>query len=456
MSVPSARKGRTRFAVTTAFTVAAIALAGCSATTTGHVGGTSSGPVVIPEKDGPGVSATAINVSWGLGAFPSQDDASLVAQRREANSALVDAFNEKGGIEGRKVQLVEDDPGSDLMAARNSAYNNAGGLAVPDATNGQETCNAYKDKDVFALLFNPLLTAPYGTPAAAKCLGSQGQPAIGGLSWTRADYRAAPAAAGLSLASDRFFDALVAAGKDSGFFASDAKVALITDPTDTSGFVDSAYIPALAQSGISNVKQYPLAPTATPADALSTVVKLKAEGIDHVVYASTNFVAPLSLLPVMQEQDYLPKMLTVDGPDWVLLSVIGTVRVDDKLLDALSTYVSKPARDLAALTDEQKTSPAGALYTEVVEAHPTLQNVVSLDLADSLMLLKAALEKSGSEYINAEAFTTGLRSLTDYQSPRLIETKFGTDQQDGAAGIIRTSFSAECSCVKLADKSVTF
>ena len=456
MSSLTSRSRRSRLALAT-FTVVSLALAGCASTGSATNAPPSTATVVVPEADGPGVTADTITVSWGQAAFPSIEDASIVELKNQATTALVDAFNAGGGIAGRKVEIIDEDPGTPLMAARSTTVTSSGGLAVPDASNGQDMCDAYKDSGVFALLFNPLATAPYGTPAAGRCLNAQGQVLVGGTEWALSDYTAAPATAGLSLATDRFFDALIAAGEDSKFFEPGGTTALITDPTDTSGFVDSVYLPALAAAGVEDPLALPLSPAATPAEALSTVVKLKAEGVDQVVFASkASFTAAFYLLPVMQEQGYMPRILSLDGADWTLIPLLGTITVDDNLTSSLVTYASKPAGDIATLTEEQLATPAGALYAQVVEDNPTLNGFVSLDLADALQLLKATLESSGSDHVNAEAFTTGLRNLSGYSSPRLLATQFGPDRQDGSSGIVLTTFSPDCNCAVFAEDVVTF
>ncbi len=447
--------GRIRQVALAAITVGAlVAITGCSATTAPG-GSSTSGAVAIPDADGPGVTADTIAISYDTFAFPNSD-AATQKESVAAAQALVDVFNEQGGIDGRDVVLVTDDPGTPLLQERDAAYL-ASGTEVSDASNGQDACEAYADADVFALAFNGLVSAPYGSPAAGACLNAQGQAVIGTSGWSSADFDAAPATAGLQIATDRFYDGLVAAGKDADFFDAPGTTALVTDPLDTTGYVDSVLIPALADEGIDDPAVYPVASDATAAQALSTVVKMKADGITNVVFAaSSSDWQVITLLPVMQEQQFVPRMLTVDGANWSLFPLLGTITIDDELTQALASYVSRAPRDGLLLTDTQLATPAGELYQAALDANPTLAASIDIKLADSLELLKAALAASGSEHINAEAFSVGLGKLTDYSSPLLFKTAFSPTAHDGGAGVVRSTYDADCGCAQLGEEIVDF
>lgn len=407
------------------------------------------------DTDGPGVTADTVAVSWRNFAFDNNPD--FATQLAQGAQALVDAFNEDGGISGRDVTLITDDPGTPLLNQRAEALASSSALAVPDASGGADACAAYADQPVFALIRNPIVSVPLGSAAAAKCLNAQGQIVVGVDGWSTADYAAAPATAGLALATDRYYKALVAAGEDAEFFAKDAKTALITSPEDASGGVEDILIQALEDVGVTDPAIHPVSAAASEADLLNTVVKLKSEGVDHVIFTAPNMAAvTYGLLPVMQQQSYLPRMLALDSLDWTLLQLIGTVTIDDALQKALALYSSQPRRDEVTLSDAQKKTPAGELYESVIAAHPELANYVDLDLADGLYLIKAALEASGDDRVNATAFSNGLNDLTDYESPRLYATSFGPDAHDGSSGIVRMVYGPDCGCSQIDGDVVSF
>jgi hypothetical protein len=427
---------------------------GCSATGTGSgpSGQTSPQAVTIPAQDGPGVTADTITLSWGKALHPTTGTSPDVVKNTQAGwKAVVDAFNEEGGIAGRKVEILQNDPGSPLVAQRSEAYTRSNFLPVPDPTNGKAACDAYAGSQVFALLWPNLVSAPYGTPAAGACLNAGGHPIIGATGWTKADYQAAPSTAGLTIATDRFSDAIIAAGKDSGMLAAPAKTAVITDsaqPTDTLTKVD---LPALAKVGVTDPQVFPVGLTLDQAGALNLAVKMKSAGIERVILLSPDaqfsFAMALALVPIFQQQQFTPKVLGISGLKYEALAAAGNVGITPQIAESLLFYQSQTSTDALELNATQAATPGGKLYNAVVQANPALQPYIDVDLCDALELLKAALAASGSKYVNAQSFTTGLDKLQDtYQSLRLFATSFGPGRHDGGAGIVRQTYSSQCQC----------
>ncbi|MER6007843.1 hypothetical protein ABT120_55540 [Nonomuraea angiospora] len=432
--------------------MAMLVAASCSATT--NAAGPGPAPAqsaAIPAQDGPGVTADTITISWGKGLLPTGTvPAATVKNFQEGYQAVVDAFNKQGGIGGRKIQILQDDPGKPLVAQRDEAYTKSNWLPVADPTNGKAACDAYANTQVFALLYPNLVSAPYGTPAAGACLNSGGHPIIGVNGWTKADYQAAPATAGVTIAADRFIDAVAAAGKDSGVLTKPAKTALITGSAQPGDLLDRLYLPALARAGVTGPQVFPVSQTLSDADKLSTTVKLKSAGIERIIFltdAQATFSLALNLLPAFQKQQFEPQILSLDMPAHQALIAAAQIEFTPKLADNLVSYWTRPSRDTLKLTDAQAATPGGKLYNAVAKANPTLQPYLDLDLCDALELLKAALAASGSTHVNAQAFAAGLDKLNDsYQSPRLYATSFGPDRHDGGAGLVRQTYSAECKC----------
>lgn len=435
-------------------------VAACSATPVG--GSTSSGSTNSAPVSVPGVTAETVTLSWGPGLMDENSKTNPAQYKvdTQAVQAVVDAFNEAGGLLGRKVEVLatDKDPGNKLGWARMDAYTKAQGLPLPDPTNGAEVCDAYAGTDVFALLYPVLVAQPLGTPAGAVCLNKAGHPIVGiGAGWSAADYKAAPASAGFAVPADRSTAALIAGGKAAGVIGS-GKVAVVTDSTKPADAF-SADLKQLADAGVADPLVLALNPAMEQAEALSTVVKLADQKVSGVVFLTDATVTPgllFLLLPALEQQQFYPKLLTLDASTGAVLQ--GLKQVSPQVTDAMVSYVSVPEQIL--LPDEKEkarraATPAGQLCAAAAKAKPAVAEAVSLQLCDSLTLLKAALT-AGGDQVSATAFEQGLGKLSDYTSPSAFAVKFAPGQHAGGAGITRVVYSSECQCESPSGGIVTF
>jgi branched-chain amino acid transport system substrate-binding protein len=141
--------------------VAALAAAGCSSsshTTTGNPGGASTGTAANPAAgntaSAPGITADTITIGY-ISSLTGPFSSTFVNGERAAK-ARFDAINAKGGINGRKINLVaEDDAGS-------------------PTTNVTVSQDLVQNKKVFGIIDFSALTF-----AGAKYLNQQGVPVTG-------------------------------------------------------------------------------------------------------------------------------------------------------------------------------------------------------------------------------------------------------------------------------------
>jgi hypothetical protein len=475
MPVSSATVRKTRGKSTAAVSVAAVAamagvaaaaVAGCSATSSSPAGdAVNPAPVSvsIPDRDGPGVTADAVAISWGGWLIPGKGAPERRQRENDALAAVVDTFNQQGGLGGRKVRLLpaEQDPGARLTNERSEAFVKGNHLPLPDPSNGKAACDAYAQSPVFALLSPRLAGPPFGTAAAGACLNAAGHPVVGVDGWTRSDFRAAPATAGLGLAADRRVDALIAGGKDAGIIGTPGKTAVVTDSTAPG--TSTAELAALAKAGVADPTVLPVNPQLSAAEALNLVVKLKSGGIERLISlrgSDVSFDFFENLAPVLKQQQFYPRTLVLDGPGFGAMNY-GAHGLPAAMTDSFAFYASKPvagSRADPALAAQADATPARKLCAAAAAAHPALaqQLVSDTDLCDQLELLKAAFAASGSTRLNAQAFTAGLNKLAGYSSPELIKTGFGPDRHDGAAGIVRVRYSASCACDVNSAKVIPF
>ncbi|MFK0111955.1 hypothetical protein [Streptomyces sp. NPDC091217] len=453
---------RRPYALPLAVVTVLLATAGCSTTSSGTSGADSSQAkaTAIPSKDGPGVTDRTITLSYGgwLADLPAQQR----AVTKSAVDEVVKIFNSRGGAGGRQIRFLpaEKDPGAPLVKQRAVAYSKANNLPLPDPSKGKQACDAYAKTPVFGLVDADLVSPPYGTAAAGACLSAGGRISVGVVGWNEADFRAAPSAAGLTLATDRAIDALVAAGKDSGVLGTGAKTGLLTDSTAPED--SSTYLPALAKAGLKNPLALPVNPNLGQADALNVVVKMKSAGLKNLVVLvgeRESGKTLMALASVFKQQKYYPRILMVDGPapDVLAYTAHG---LPAQLMSNFAAYTTTvTTAPTPQILTAMKSTPAGKLCADAAAALKlSAATFMGMDhLCDNLELLKAALAASGSKYINSQAFATGLGKLsTTYRSPDLIGTEFGPDRHYGASGLARVDYSAKCKCSVVSNHRIPF
>jgi hypothetical protein len=439
-----------------------------SASGPGGVGGLTSSsptspggelPAVGPGGDlanGPGVTSTTITLGVTYyqsakaanEAFGSSVD---LGDPVAGTRALVKAINSSGGIAGRQVAMLvyAVDPQS----------------AQPYAAEAQALCTYFtQDHKVFAVL--------NGTPAAdaSACLAKRGVAVLGGemikpqLAPNEVDtYAASLARADTALVPELFrqgwfspWDRLQAAP---GTTRAKTGVVTVDDPY-TNRVIDGILLPGLKRAG------YPPAPSdvirisppggfgddgAVVAAVQSAVLKLNADGVDHVILDDGNGSLSLLFHNYAYSQGYFPRYGGTSGNAWQVLLSGGSLQA--KTLRGAIGVGWQPLFDLpydgkdGAYSNAARRRcfdifrKAGSPHTDAGTAGGQAEG------CDVAFLLQAAF----AGYEGPLTLGTLLRRVealgTRYPLASGFSSRFGPGKHDGAGAYKAMRFDNGCSCV---------
>lgn len=302
-----------------------------------HAGGTvtSAGrltTVNTPGTSGPGVSASTITIGVTYYQSARSANAALGAKGVDTGDPvagtriLIDWINKVGGVAGRR--LVPVFYGVDPQSA------------TPYATEAQAECTDFTED-------NKVLAVIDGTPAldARACLAQHGV----------ADFRGSMITAAIApnevdaytTTVSRAFTAMVSAlSRDSWFGgwnrvtaqpgAMHAKTGIVTpDSIDENRAVDQVLIPALRAAGYAPDPADVIriaAPGgfgddgATVAAIDNAVLKLNADGVDHVILNDDNGSLSLLFNNYAYSQGYFPRYGGTSGNAWQVLLAAGDIQ----------------------------------------------------------------------------------------------------------------------------------
>lgn len=383
--------------------IAAVAMlaAACSSTTaTGNTSTSSSG------TPGPGITDTTITIGLETNKKSQDNQGGTGIQVPEAAvqvPILVNQINAAGGINGRKITLVESDfdPSQPAAPQENAA------------------CNTFtKDNKVFAVL--ALRTD--ASEAYLKCLEAAGtlliassptQPVTTALLTTNPNLYAPQ-----TMVLDRHVPAFVNA-LDSAGYLKGAKLGVLVSSTNPlfQSVYDSIMVPSLKDVGVTPVYtgKVPDDFAAAGDAAGAELPKMAAAGVDRLIALEPNGIGIGTFIAGGQQAGFAPKaaMSTFDTPDPVRAALpagtltgvtgyaFGTI-VDDPEVDGLNVPATKCIADL---------TKAGQQVADSNGRGVTLVNCAGIwFLADAL--------KNVQGVVNAESFAAGVKALgSSYESP---------------------------------------
>jgi len=430
-----------------------------SAGGSGGVGGsgpTSTIPVTpfsIPPStgvNGPGVTATTINVATAYDASAAAEDAAIGAGNAGAGNtmdeenAAVNYINAHGGVDHRKINLVTFDVNGSDSADEDD----------------QQGCTYWtQDNKVFVL--------SGGTPILDQCAATAhalglGELILGEDTAILHQYPADIDLTGFTI--NRGMRATVNGLAKQGYFSSKAKVGLVTwDEGDYQYGIDNGADPALAALGLHDVPvQYVTVPAsygdlaATTASINSAVLRFQSEGIDHVILfdgsAGINSSGVLVLLWLTRSyaQGYHPiyglnstsgfSTLASDYPKSQMLGSLGVGWVPSLDLDA-SDYAALP-QSAAAKLCLSIMSAAGQAATSATDQSG------QFEICDFLFFLQQAL----AGITGPLNVSTALAAIDSVGTSYPVISTFGIDlsasQHDGAELVRDTAYVSSCNCYR--------
>jgi hypothetical protein len=420
-----------------------------------RIGGRQAGS---STTNGPGVTDSTITIGVTYYQSARAANAALGASNIDtgdpiaATRILVRDINSRGGIAGRKVELLlfSVDPQS----------------STPYATTAQVECTYFtQDHKVFALID--------GTPAAdpRACLEKSGVTYLGGSLLKNFLY---PHEFDVySAGTARVFAALVPALAEQGWFSpwdrlaggpgtARAKVGIVTvdDPRE-SAIVDGVLLKGLRAAGYAPSPDDVIRVTppggfsddgAVVAQIDNAVLKLNADGVDHVILDDNNGSLALLFNNYAYSQHYLPRYGGTSGNAWqLMLSAhniqaatlagaigIGWQPIFDLPFEGGDGPASNPARHRCLALFSSNGMPAGDAGTAGGLAEG----------CDVAFFLPAAFQGYRGP-VNANVTLQRVNALgASYQLASGLASRFAPDQHDGTGGFSAMRFDTGCSCMK--------
>jgi hypothetical protein len=412
----------------------------------------------VSSANGPGVTDSTITIGVTYYQNARAANAALGASNVDtgdpiaATRILFRDINSHGGIAGRKVELLlfSMDPQS----------------STPYATTAQVECTYFtQDHKVFAVVD--------GTPAAdaRACLEKSGVTYLGGSLLKNFLY---PHEFDVySAGTARVFAALVPALSEQGWFSpwdrltggpgtTRAKLGIVTvDDPRQAAIVDGVLLKGLRAAGYAPSPDDVIRVTpaggftddgAVVAQVDNAVLKLNADGVDHVILDDNNGSLALLFNNYAYSQHYLPRYGGTSGNAWqVLLSAnniqpstlagaigIGWQPIFDLPFEGGDGPASNPARHRCLTLFESNGMPAGNAATAGGLAEG----------CDVVYFLPAVFQGYRGP-VNANVTLQRANALgASYQLASGLASRFAPDQHDGAGGFSAMRFDSGCSCMK--------
>lgn len=416
---------------------------GASATSGGPVGsgagpasGAGGGAAAVL---GPGVSATQLKV--GVLYVPGSDQAfkSLgfdlaIGDTRKIYTAMIEHINSRGGIAGRKLVPVY------------YAYDTGGN---PDAQHAA-ACAALTQDDKVLFATGVTLASGRGGDTLVPCLAKAGTSWIpakwSGDATYWAQYRRHLYSPD-SLNSTRETAALVEAAAAQGFFTKGARIGLIqNERPEITRAVRDGLEPALAKAGQKIEERVTVtSDSGLPAAVASSVLRFKARGITHMLFASPGGGVPTYFMTSAQNQGYEPRYAL---SSWDAPSVVQQLAPREQLDDTVGMgYL--PVLDVDQARDPGYNASARACLKIFVDKAFDTSNRLAvgqmLGACDTLLLAKQSLDGS------TELTASGLEQRVDRLGSSLLPAgtfanRYAPGSHDAAGAYRFLRFDGSCGC----------
>ena len=410
-----------------------------------------SGSVASGQGDGPGVTATTINIGDAYDPDAAAADAALGAANgnpgdtKTETNAVVAYINSHGGVAHRKLNTIW---------VKTSVQDSAD-------TTSQRMCSAWtEDTKVF------LMQAP--TQLLMQCAANEHAVAVNtgaiAIGTTRQERQYPQVINESSFTIDHGMLVTINGLARQGYFRKGAKVGVVTwdDPSYHYGIAAGAQ-PALARIGLRNVPvQYVAVPQsygdlgATSASAGNAVLKFRAAGIDHVILldgpagVNSSGVLVLEWMQQASSQHYYPihglnstsafNGLASDYPKSEMEHSVGVSWV--------------PALDMTQADYDALPKPAMTkLCLQIMKnagqsASGANAQAVQLAICEHLFFLKQALDKVTGP-LNQQTALAALNGMGgSFRSAITFAVNITAAKHDGAEYVRNMAFQDGCSCYR--------
>ena len=429
--------------------------------------GGSSSPVASAAKStavGPGVTADKIYVGRAYAVNSGAANAAIGAtgitagDPKRTAEIVIDDINAHGGVAGRKLEPVWHEIDGATTATNDVLF--------------QQMCDTWtQDHKVFVGFAG-------GNDVMLQC-GHSRNIALVNDDLTSADaatFRRFPYYVEIgTLNLDRLAAAEVAALKAQGFFSGwnaatgqaaggQAKVGIVT--FDDSAFdhaTDQVMVPALKSLGITVAAEdirrvqpnQRVSDTAPQAAAVSSaVLKLRTDGVTHVIVFDERGLLTLFFLQNAEAQGYRPRyglnsqngpQALMDGSGLPKRQLIGSKGVG--WIPSLDLQAAQNPRNGPYANDARRRC-YDLLASKGMSFADANAESIAMGICAELWFVREAVKASGN-VLNRSGFMDGVAKLgTSVQSTGTFATRYSATQHDGAAAVRYYVFDEPCGCMK--------
>ena len=404
--------------------ITAVVATGCSATTTTAQSAAVS-EISIPGTPGPGVTPTEIT----LASF------SYAGTGKPTWDAIVAAYNAAGGIAGHKITMVAQAPPTQT----------APGASQADAARTDCLAVTEHPGGVFAVL------VASSDPDFTSCVNDHGIVAVpvAGFAIDSSTFERSPYTAVLGLSYERLAAGLAAQLQGAGFLKDAKNVAVVTATgvDDEDSVAQRTLVPLLKSAGVPNVTVTTVDTRGTGEAAASVALKLKSIAPDRIVVFGSAWNLISVVQEVVKQQLAAPVALTDVAVTRSRFEFSGLSNAPESQR-VQSVVVNISTQSGAQLQQDRvnAANPAAVKCMKIMSDNHLAADPASLRICESLDLLKAGLDKSGSKQVNAQAFAKGLNALSDFAAISVYQAGFGPGRHDGAGATQLMKYSSACTC----------
>jgi hypothetical protein len=372
----------------------------------------------------------------GLGFSISFGDA-----RREFQ-AVVDDVNRRGGIAGRKLQLV-------------FAEYDLGGAAVDPESQQAALCATFtQDHHVFAAFmpYNPL-------PSFLECMAKRKTLLLNGsaagdddVGFRRlAGWHVAPAQVSYSRYSRSLVRELVAHGFFSTPKPAKAGILLIDTPHMVRA-AERSMKPAIEAAGVPVPVVSRVSPTNSTADINGAVLRFKAAGVTHVFFVQAAGGLPVYFMQGADSQQYFPRyaLSSYEVPGFFLEGNAPATQLRNAMGIGWVPFFDVKAAQLPTRPAEKRCFDVVAAGGQGESNAHRQSNITVTPVCDMVWLFEAAAARAGRA-LDHVRWLAGLRSLGGgFDSPVSLHADFSSGRPDGAVGYRWVSYVPSCPCFRYA------
>lgn len=417
-----------------------------------RVGGAAAGS---HGSDGPGVTATTINVAGAYDPNAGAEDAALglananPGDEQAEEQAVVNYVNAHGGLAGRKVNMIWYKSRSDESSTQ---------------TQQGECATWTQDRKAFIL--------SGGSPLLDQCTAKAGgvglwEAIVGEDTALQHEYPTDVDLTGFSI--DRGMAVTIAGLKKEGYFGQGAKVGIATwaDPTYEYGIAHGAQ-PALSAAGVGKVPvEYISVPQsyqdlgATSSAVSSAVLKFHSEGINHVILfdgpagVNSSGILCIEWMQQASSQHYYPKYglnstsgFSTGASDYPEKEMIGSEGVgwwpswDLNSADYAALPQSKSQKLCLAIEKKAKQPISNAN-----------QQSVAFGTCDFFFFLQQAFRDIHGP-LNATTAMAAINAMgTSYKPDGAFGLDITSSQHSAAALVRNVAFVPSCTCYRYTSSS---